>query len=195
MKRLLAIVLLMAGCAVAGPTPIIVYVTPPTSSAVVISPTPSPSPAPSPTPTPKPTPKPKPTLRPAEIAFGDTLHYTVSGCFSSDYVDGEGHGISGVLVDFNLTAKNTGQVKSAPIALHVESTDWFDTKPTLIKANWVTGRYSSSAKSADLNGPEVLPGKSRTIHWSMLFQTPFDVHYTLDAGSSRWSVWTSNQIC
>ena len=54
-------------------------------------------------------------------------------------------------------------------------------------------------KSATLEGPEVLPGKSRTIKWHTVFLTPFDPHYTISiAGQGvemSWSMWTASKVC
>jgi hypothetical protein len=187
--------LVLAACASGGQPTLVIYTAPPAAASLQPTPIPSLVAMPAPTPTPKPTATPKPTLRPATLKFG-TLGYTASGCWDSNYTDAEGHGISGAMVYFSVTVKNTGQVKSGVIALHIESTDWFSTTPTLFKANWSGVSYSGDDTSADITGPQLGPGKSTTLRWSLLFQTPFDVHYTVDAGdAAHWSMWTSVQVC
>lgn len=179
---------LVAGQPTSSPRPAVVTTAPSEEPFVAdVSPT-------GPTPTPKPTVKPKATLRPAALTFGK-LSYTAAGCWSSDYRDAEGHSISGAMVDFKVTAKNTGQVKSELVPIRIETTDWFETTPLLFKSSWDGARYSNEDKSILIVGPAVLPGKSRAISWSVLLQTPFDVHYTVDVGDSHWEPWTSVEVC
>ncbi len=198
---LLFVVLLMAGCGalfVRGTGATTEPSQTPSTVAVTATPVPTPhAPYAPPTPTPyaAPTSTPKPTLRPAALKFG-TLGYTANGCWSSNYTDAEGHAISGVLVDFSVNVKNSGQTKSAKIPLSIVTTDWFTTTPTLFKANWKGVSWSGDDMSAEIDGPQLGPGKSTILRWSVLFQTPFDFRYTLDSASdARWSLWTSATVC
>ena len=219
-RRLIGVVVaavMLAGCGTSQPT--LVVTTPQPSAAAVIasaSPNPSASPTPSPSPQPsaKPTPRPKATLRPALLKVGK-LTYTASGCWSSNYRDAEGHGISGTMVDFSVTIKNAGQVTSGATWFAIESTDWFSTTPTLFDHNFTLADYRSNEREIAIAGPKIGAGKSRTFKWSVLFQAPFDVHYTMAVApgqfgslfmsdlmvavaqdsAQHWTLWTSTEVC
>lgn len=196
MKRLIAIALIVVSCGGVAPTPVVVYVTPAPSAMAAATSDVSPTAAPSPTSSPvkQPTPTTKPTLRPAALTFGK-LGYTSAGCWSADYRDAEGHSISGTMVDFKVTAKNSGQVKSRLIPIRIETTDWFTTEPLLTATSWKDATVLHDDRSIDVVGPAVLPGKSRSISWSVLFQSPWDVHYIVEAAGREWDLWTSTEVC
>ena len=99
-----------------------------------------------------------------------------------------------MVVNFKVAEKNSGQIKSELLPIRLETTDWFDTTPLLVKSSW-DGTYYNSSTSTDIEGPAVLAGKSRVLSWSVFLQSPFDTHYTLDVGEEHWELWTSNKIC
>jgi hypothetical protein len=214
MGALLAAVLL-TGCSDAPPTTAPVFT--PAVAAVAPSPSPMPVPTPdAPMPTPKPvvTPKPKPTLRPAVLTAGK-LTYTASGCWSSNYLDGDGHSISGTMVNFGITLKNAGQVASDTTWFAIESSDWSSTTPLSFHGNFTPSDFRSNERLIAIAGPKIGAGKSRTFTWSVLFQSPFDVHYSVDVASGdfgtffladlmaaiaqesvqHWKLWTSTEVC
>jgi hypothetical protein len=190
MRRLamFAALLIVAGCQAAdAPTPQIIYVTaPPSPGSPSMASIPSPATATpaaatsSPTTKPKPTPTPRPTLRPASLSFG-TLSYNATGCWNSNIQDPQGHTFGGVPVDFSLTITNKGQRKSGYVWL---ATSTNDTSIQMLdgRVSWGAQLYAlGDANSVALPGPEIPPGRSETLSWTMYFITPFDVNYTIAA--------------
>jgi hypothetical protein len=131
--------------------------------------------------------------------FG-TLTYDVNACWESYLTDTSSHEIGGIVVNFSVIATNKGQVKSHTFTITTTTTDWFDSNPWSMSDSWkYTGANEPDAKTARLDGPEVLPGKSRTVKWHTYFLTPFDPHYTISIderfGQVNWELWTKSKLC
>lgn len=60
----------------------------------------------------------------------------------------------------------------------------------------------TASRTAYIQAPEVLPGRSRTLKWRTYFLTSFSPHYVVSFGDSQgadnlaqWTMWTSSRVC
>ena len=127
-------------------------------------------------------------------------------------MDAEGHDISALEAKFTMTIKNSSSVDSDNIWINYTSTDEYDTNPIPAKRSWDSPKTASSySDGLYLEAPVVPASQTLKLKWSVLFQTPFDVHYIIEIGTPSGSAdplgmpalnalgrdeyWTASRIC